>query len=199
MACSTYDNSEDKYRHDRHYDCPGQAASGLLISSEESARTSVFKEPGSSTILEEASKLVDGPRQSDYGHPTEDFTRTAVFLTEVLRKKLTPEASISPLDVALMMVFLKLSRQINKPKRDNLVDACGYLRCYEKVEKDREKGNPPPPISKFGPNRFIAIPKDLHGIDPSQISLDGNFDPYYMSPTGELVYLKDLEKPPREK
>jgi len=36
-------------------------------------------EPLRETILEEASRLVDGPRISDYGHPAEDFSRTALM------------------------------------------------------------------------------------------------------------------------
>jgi hypothetical protein len=36
------------------------------------------------------------------------------------------------------MVALKISRYINKPKRDSLVDGCGYLRNVEMIEEARK-------------------------------------------------------------
>lgn len=36
-----------------------------------------------------------------------------------------------------MMVCLKLSRQMNKPKRDNLVDAAGYVNCLDMIIKKK--------------------------------------------------------------
>ena len=80
------------------------------------------------TILEEAAGLVDGPRQSYYGHPADDFTRTGQLWGALLGTD-----PIKPSMVGLMMVALKLSREMNRPKRDNLVDAAGYLRTVELV------------------------------------------------------------------
>ncbi len=40
--------------------------------------------------------------------------------------------------VCLCMVALKMSRQCHKPKRDNLVDGCGYLRNVEMIEEEEE-------------------------------------------------------------
>lgn len=77
------------------------------------------------TILDEAHDLTGGERQADYGHPSVDLGRTAKFWSAYLGKELTIR------DVCWMMVFLKASRDLNKSKRDNLVDACGYLRCVE--------------------------------------------------------------------
>jgi hypothetical protein len=34
---------------------------------------------------------------------------------------------------ALFMVCVKLSREVNMPKRDNLTDAAGYLECYARI------------------------------------------------------------------
>ena len=93
----------------------------------------------SQSILEEAAELVGGPREADYGHPAIDFTRTAKFWTEVLRGRLQPNTEVNAHDVALMMVLLKISRQINAPKRDNLVDAAGYLRTLERVQDYQAK------------------------------------------------------------
>lgn len=85
------------------------------------------------TVLEEASNLTSGPRQEDYGHPIEDHTRTAKMWSAILGVETTAEK------VCLCMVALKISRYINKPKRDSLVDGCGYLRNVEMIEEARKK------------------------------------------------------------
>ena len=81
----------------------------------------------SGSILVEAERLVHGPRQAAYGHPSEDFARTAALANVLLAGKL-----LHPLearDVAVLMVCVKLSRETNAHKRDNLVDAAGYIEC----------------------------------------------------------------------
>jgi hypothetical protein len=84
-----------------------------------------IKSKASGTILEEAEALVNGERQKQYGPPNESFTRIAKLWSSVLDCQVTPE------QVAICMVLLKVSRQVNNPKRDNLVDAAGYLRAIE--------------------------------------------------------------------
>lgn len=89
----------------------------------------------SESILGEAERLVDGPRGADYGHPHEDFSRTAGIANILFSHKLREPLTAS--DVALFMVGLKLSREVNHPKRDNRVDGAGYLYCLDKI-RDRE-------------------------------------------------------------
>lgn len=74
------------------------------------------------TLCEEAERLVYGDRQKEYGHPIEDFTRTGRMWGAILG---IPD--IPPENVARMMRCLKISRQVHKPKRDNLVDEIGYV------------------------------------------------------------------------
>jgi hypothetical protein len=90
------------------------------------------------TILEEATKIVDGPREDNYGHPALNFERTRLIWMGILHSKLTPGSEITCEEVALMMVGLKLAREVHKPTRDNLVDGCGYLRCIEKIQQLKE-------------------------------------------------------------
>lgn len=95
------------------------------------ATPQVVQKDDSGSILLEAERLVHGPRQHAYGHPANDFSRTAALLNIILAGKLRDELDAA--DVALMMVCVKLSREVNKHGRDNLVDAAGYLETRRMV------------------------------------------------------------------
>jgi hypothetical protein len=79
------------------------------------------------TIAQEAIGLVTGDRQASYGHPYINFKETADLWSVVLGIDVTPE------QVGLCMVLLKVARELHVPKRDNLVDAIGYLMTYDAV------------------------------------------------------------------
>ena len=74
------------------------------------------------SILQEAEALINGDRRSSYGHPLDDYTRTAGMVNAAFADKL--KEPLTPEDMMMVMVLVKLSRQRNRPKRDNLVDAC---------------------------------------------------------------------------
>lgn len=72
-------------------------------------------------------------RQGTYDRPENNFVRIADFWNSYLRNR--PEKTdLTPKDVALMMVLLKLAREIYSHKTDNLVDAAGYTQCAEIVQ-----------------------------------------------------------------
>jgi len=85
------------------------------------------------SILLEANGLVHGDRQASYGHPINDFTRTAALWSALLGVPVTAE------QVGLCMIAVKLSRQCNAPKRDNLVDAAGYAETVQMVVDERAR------------------------------------------------------------
>ena len=70
-------------------------------------------------ILQEAEDIVGGERLKTYGPPRESFERIAALWSAYVN---TP---ITPVDVAHLMILLKVSRN-KKHKRDNLVDIAGY-------------------------------------------------------------------------
>lgn len=92
--------------------------------------------PEKETILEEAQRLVHGSRGSDYGHPIHDYTRTGRMWGAILG---IPD--IDPRIACVMMGAVKISRECNKHKRDNLTDLAGYAECASMVaEKQNSNG-----------------------------------------------------------
>lgn len=87
----------------------------------------------SETILEEAGRLTSGERNNDYGHPLDDFSRSAAMWSAILSIPVTPE------QVGLCMIALKLARHCHAPKRDNLTDAAGYARAIEMIGQERQR------------------------------------------------------------
>jgi hypothetical protein len=89
--------------------------------------------PITETCLEEAQRLVYGDRGETYGHPLDDFGRTAQMWTALLGAPVTAE------QVAMCMVALKLSREMYQPKRDNRTDAAGYAECLDRIATERHR------------------------------------------------------------
>lgn len=87
------------------------------------------------SILHEAFHLVHGSRGTDYGHPYFDFRRTAMMLTGLFVDRLKPDQTFSPRDVPLIMNCVKMSREINSPKRDNRTDGAGYWETLDMVDR----------------------------------------------------------------
>jgi hypothetical protein len=83
----------------------------------------------------EASSIVrNGERQMNYGHPNQDFQRTASMWTAFLAHKLVPGAVITMEEMALMMGQLKMSRLASTPgHHDSIVDLIGYAICYDRL------------------------------------------------------------------
>lgn len=86
------------------------------------------------TITDEAQQLVYGSRQDQYDHPRRNLTRTAILWHGVLMDKLADGESITPEDVALCMVQVKVAREVHRPARDNRVDGTGYFLCLDRLE-----------------------------------------------------------------
>lgn len=118
-------------------------------------RGSHTDEPEPMSILEEARSVVTGPRRRDYGSPVVNFRRIAekwsVSLEEYVKRCVQEAIELSDIPYAAevadsicaridtaglpamsnrtvghLMMDLKVARDIQTPKRDNLVDLAGY-------------------------------------------------------------------------
>lgn len=93
---------------------------------------------GTPTVLEEASTIVFGDRQDDYGDTARSFLRIARLWSVVLEHEVSAE------DVALCLIQLKVARSVNQHhadgagegliKRDSIVDIAGYAQCLALVQ-----------------------------------------------------------------
>jgi len=79
------------------------------------------------SVLAEATELVNGDRNSQYGDPIQDFRRTADMWNAYLGFEY---GALQPHDVAAMVAMIKLSRIAWSPdKRDHWADLAGYAAC----------------------------------------------------------------------
>ncbi len=78
-------------------------------------------------VLDEAKRLISGSRREAYGSAHDSFSCIASLWSTYL------SATIKPVDVAMMMVLLKVAREKAAHGTDNLVDICGYAALAEEV------------------------------------------------------------------
>jgi hypothetical protein len=86
-------------------------------------------------VLIEAHRLITGPRQETYSHPSHDYGRAAQIFEGMTGISLTQQQAV------LFMVAVKLSRLRHNMEngvfhRDSLIDAVGYLGCLAMVHDD---------------------------------------------------------------
>ncbi len=85
------------------------------------------------TILDAAEKCVCHDRQDTHGRPEDSFGAIADLWTAYL----DIGRDITPVDVAQMMILLKVGRAKENPKhQDNWVDMAGYAACAGEIAAD---------------------------------------------------------------
>lgn len=80
------------------------------------------------SITDAARDAVSGPRNADYGPPHENMARTAALWSPILGIEVTPS------QVVLCMLQVKIAREVHRPKRDNRVDIAGWAEALDEVE-----------------------------------------------------------------
>lgn len=86
-------------------------------------------------ILNEAEILVSQDRQAAYGDSPKKYDAIARLWSVILQQPVTPE------QVVLCMLLIKIARESKKHQRDNLVDIAGYALILEQVRSGKTSLN----------------------------------------------------------
>jgi hypothetical protein len=124
----------------------------------------------SNSILAEAEHLTTRDRNESYGHPAHDYGRVSAAFNALTGHDISTEEAI------LFMVCVKMAREAFKPKRDNRVDAAGYLNCLDMVIQARDQG-----LLSTGSQPSRPVAAGLQGAEVSEKARPvvpvGNFQP----------------------
>lgn len=115
-------------------------------------------------LLEEADHIVSGDRAGDYGENS--LPAIARLWSEHVGAEITAR------DVAWMMVLLKSVRDRHKEKRDNLVDAIGYIQLAEVNTQPEPEGVPGVYLSDFKPGDKVRVTGGVPGQEPFVTTVD---------------------------
>jgi hypothetical protein len=81
-------------------------------------------------VLEQASALINGDREKDYGTPQQNFARIAQGWQIILG------CDVSPDHVALCMAWLKIARLANGPHADSYIDGAAYMALAAELSEE---------------------------------------------------------------
>jgi hypothetical protein len=90
-------------------------------------------------ILQTALDVTSGDRRRDYDSATPNHERIARLWNAYIQSRKKPDAELSALDVAHLMILLKIARAVYTPTRDSYVDIAGYARCSAQIAKFEEE------------------------------------------------------------
>jgi len=85
------------------------------------------------SVNSEADEIINGDRRDDYGDVTQSFTTIGELWAPIFGHR------VSPHEVALCMIQLKVARYLHGHQRDSLVDICGYAGCLDMIRMDEEE------------------------------------------------------------
>jgi hypothetical protein len=84
-----------------------------------------------------AKEIIYGDREETYGHPSKNLVAISQLWTIYLHQKYGVNVIVNAEDVCWMMNLLKMTRQMNKEKQDNVVDAIGYLALIDRLGENK--------------------------------------------------------------
>ena len=88
-------------------------------------------------ILEQTIRIVTGQRQQDYGDKVVNHRNIADLWSSYLNKK------ISPHDVAICMLLVKVARLKNRKTKDCYVDMAGYAAIAGEIHEQEDDADSP--------------------------------------------------------
>jgi hypothetical protein len=112
--------------------------------------------PHPEPLLLRADKLINGDRQKDYGDKLQNFSQIAMIWQGILATKLRKTFEISPEDVALCMIAVKMARLAKSPDHnDSILDVAGYAGCYDMLQEERKL---------YGSDELHGATRDSRGL-----------------------------------
>jgi hypothetical protein len=78
-------------------------------------------------LLADAGRIISGERDVTYGTPEDNQQRIADLWSVLFGIEVTPRQA------CLALILVKVAREVNQPKRDNLVDIAGYAAIADEV------------------------------------------------------------------
>lgn len=117
----------------------------------------------SGALLEEAAKLVRGARQRQNGDKERSFEAIARLWSAYLASRRDQGAPLAGVDVAWMMVQLKIARanQGDALERDHYVDALGYAAIAGEIVLAPHE--PAKQVQPASPGAFAFVSQDAGG------------------------------------
>ena len=85
-------------------------------------------------ILAKAKAIVGDQTQHQYGSPAVNFGRIAQGWEVIF-----DDGHFTEERIALAMVWLKICRQLQQHKQDNLIDAIGYLLTIDMMQQEQDR------------------------------------------------------------
>jgi len=114
-----------------------------ILRESQAAAFAVQEELRKKPMLQRANELIGSDRQRDYGNKLQNFSQIAMLWQGTLAPKLQAAEKITPEEVALCMMQVKIARLSKSPDHaDSILDIAGYAGCYDAVQLERTTGMP---------------------------------------------------------
>lgn len=90
-------------------------------------------------MLQKAHRITTQDRRDEeYGHPADDFSRIAKQWETTLGCQVTPQ------QVALCMIQVKIARLVHSPDHeDSVLDIAGYANCIDMIRQRKSQCDTP--------------------------------------------------------
>lgn len=99
-------------------------------------------------LLEKVKKTLSN-RGAYYGTPDENYGRAATLWSVIL------DRDVKPHEVVMCMVAIKMAREAERHRGDNIMDMIGYLTLYDELTEGKciDQSTKPKAIAKRKPGR----------------------------------------------
>lgn len=85
------------------------------------------------SVLHIAERIINGERNKAYGDAENSFATIASMWNSYRRGCMDNRLTFSDVDVAMMMILLKVARTNDEPTNDSLVDIAGYAALAQRL------------------------------------------------------------------